>query len=231
MSSNQVKNSDLCLIGIFDTLSDELLTKIANNMVRRSYTPGQFIFIEGDSTTGLWFIIKGKVKIIKQSESGRLQGLCLVNRGKCFGSCPLFDTETNPANAQALNHVTLAILPREALQQLIYSDVAIATCLLKVYSERMGLLAHLGERLGTWTVGMRINDCLIAYAKPIDDTFIVELTHEEIATLVGTAREVVTRHLSELETLDLLTTSPARIILHDPDIIKSPCIAQKDTSQ
>ena len=227
MSSNQVKTSELHSIKVFQSLSHDLLEKLSLAMVRRHYTPGQFIFFEGDEATGLWFILDGKVKIIKQSEKGRLQGLCLANRGKCFGGCPLFDTDTNPANAQALDDVTLAILPRDALQDLIYSNVDIATSLLQVYSDRMGLLARLGECLGTWSVGMRINDCLIAHAKTEDNTLHVQLTHEEIASLVGTAREVVTRHLSELEDLELISISPGEITIHEPDIIMSPCITQQ----
>lgn len=230
MSKNQVKSSELRLIKSFGQLSDELLSKLSMSMVRRRYAPGQFIFFEDDKATGLWFILEGKVKISKQSDNGRLQGLCLANPGKCFGSCPLFDTETNPANAQALDEVTLAILPRDSVQDLIYSDVDIATSLLKVYTDRMGLLARLGECLGTWTVGMRINDCLIAHAKSVDNVSVVQLTHEEIATLVGTAREVVTRHLSELESADLIVTCPGEITLLEPEIIKSPCIAQQGDS-
>lgn len=224
MSSNQVKASDLRRIKGFE-LSDELLDQLAGNMVRRHYKAGQFIFFEGDEATGLWFILSGKVKIIKQSENGRLQGLCIANRGKCFGGCPLFDSDTNPANAQALDDVTLAVLPRNALQNVIYSNADIANSLLKVYTDRIGLLAGLGEQLGTWTVGMRINDSLIAHAKSKDNQYFVELTHEEIASLVGTAREVVTRHLSELEGLEFLSTSPGKIMLHDPEAIMGPCVA------
>ena len=194
MVHHPVKLEDLQTITSFSNLTDNQLELLASSMIRKNYNPGQFIFWEGDETIGLWFILKGKVKIIKQSDAGRLQGLCIINRGKCFGSCPLFDTETNPANAQALDEVILAILPRDALQRVIYQDSTIATCLLGIYNKRMTLLAQLGEALGTWPVGLRINDCLITHAQEKAPHYIVELTHEELATLVGTARETVTRH-------------------------------------
>jgi CRP/FNR family transcriptional regulator len=194
----------------FQNIRVEHLALIAQYMVRRTYPPGQFIFFEGEEAVGLWFILEGRVKIMKQSMNGRLQGLCLANRGKCFGSCPLFDEETNPADAQALNEVTLAVLPRDALQHLIYNDASIAKILLKVYTDRMGLLAKLGESLATWPVNIRINDCLIAHAVKTESQPIVSLTHEEVATLVGTAREVVTRHLSELESQNLIESVAAR---------------------
>jgi CRP-like cAMP-binding protein len=214
----------------FRDVDEALLENIAQYMIRRVYAPGQFIFFEGEEAVGLWFIVDGRVKIIKHSMNGRLQGLCVANRGKCFGSCPLFDDGTNPADAQALTEVTLAIIPHNVLQQLIYNDAAIARILLSVYNDRVGLLAKLGETLATWPVGVRINDCLIAHAVMAETHPVVRLTHEEVATLVGTAREVVTRHLSDLEQQHLIETHPNRIVLLDVESLKAPCIAQRGAS-
>jgi CRP-like cAMP-binding protein len=224
--NNQISISDINKLTAFCSLDSEQVSKIAQSMVRRTYIPGQFIFLEGDDSTGLWFILDGKVKIIKQSLTGRTQGLCLVDSGKCFGSCPLFDGDsTNPADAQALTDVTLAIIPRERFQDLITTDVAIALVLLKICHDRMGLLAKLGEYLGTWSVGMRINDCLIAHAESVSDRILVNLTHDNIATLAGTVREVVSRHLAELENLDIIACRPGMIDLRDIEGLKNSCIA------
>jgi CRP-like cAMP-binding protein len=94
------------------------LERLASVMVRQTYTADQLIFLEGDPAVGLWFLLDGRVKIIKQSVHGRIQGLCLMQPGKCFGSCPMFGIDTNPASAEAVDDVTLLILPRDALQNL-----------------------------------------------------------------------------------------------------------------
>lgn len=226
--ATQISVTELRKLKSFASLSAEQIQKISQYMVRRNYAPGQFIFFEGDDSTGLWLILNGKVKIIKQSSTGRMQGLCLVDSGKCFGSCPLFDGgDSNPADAQALTDVTLAVIPRQQIQELIYADVSIAITLLQVYHDRMDLLARLGECLGTWTVGMRINDCLIAHAEMWGDVLRVKLTHEDIATLVGTAREVVSRHLAELESIDIIKCNPGVIHLSELEALKSPCTAER----
>lgn len=228
--ANQISIIELRKLKSFSSLNDGQIQKISHCMIRRTYTPGQFIFLEGDDSTGLWFILEGKVKIIKQSSTGRMQGLCLVDSGKCFGSCPLFDSaDSNPADAQALMDVTLAVIPRQRIQELIYSDVSVATTLLQVYHDRMDLLARLGECLGTWTVGMRINDCLIAHAEMSHDKLQVKLTHEDIATLVGTAREVVSRHLAELESIDVIVCTPGVIYLLELEALKLPCTAERSS--
>lgn len=228
--TNQISVTELKKLKSFVSLGDEQIQKISQCMVRRNYAPGQFIFLEGNESTGLWFILDGKVKIIKQSSSGRMQGLCLVDSGKCFGSCPLFDSgDSNPADAQALTDVTLAVIPRQRIQELIYANVSIATTLLQVYHDRMDLLARLGECLGTWTVGMRINDCLVAHAETSDNTLLVKLTHEDIATLVGTAREVVSRHLAELESINIIECNPSIIHVLELEALKSPCTAERSS--
>jgi CRP-like cAMP-binding protein len=230
MTTTALTIDELRRLASFANVEEKQLEIIAQNMIRRTYIPGQFIFFEGEEAIGLWFIVEGRVKIMKHSMNGRLQGLCVANRGKCFGSCPLFDEGTNPADAQALTEVTLAIIPHNVLQQLIYNDAAIANVLLAVYNDRVGLLAKLGETLATWPVGVRINDCLIAHAVTAETHPVVRLTHEEVATLVGTAREVVTRHLSDLENQQLVETHPNKIILLDVESLKAPCIAQRGES-
>lgn len=214
-------------IPAFQQLEANSCEILAQNMIVRSYAAGQFIFLEGDEANSLWFIQSGTVRIIKQSHNGRQQAMCTVNKGKCFGTCPLFDQAANPADAQALTEVCLLILPRDILHRLVCQNPELARCLLSLYTERLKHLAKLGEALGTWTVGQRINDCLLAFAKDSRESLVVELSHEEIATLVGTAREVVSRYLAELETRQLIETKLRRITLLDIQALNTACLAQQ----
>lgn len=214
---------DLREIPAFHNLPDEQIHSLASVMVRRQYTPGQIIFLEGDHAGSLWFVFQGRVKIIKQSLNGRIQGLCLMDRGKCFGSCPLFDMEKNPATAQALDQVTLFILPEDALQRLTERDPQLVRALMSIYSQRLEHLSRVSEVLGAWTVADRINDCLLTYASRSKQQTTVELTHEKLAALSGTVREVVTRHLKLLETEGIIRNESGRIIILKPAGLTPPC--------
>lgn len=218
-----VSPDDLREISAFHTIPIEQVRHLAAVMVRRQYAPGQIIFIEGERSRSLWFVFQGRVKIIKQSLNGRIQGLCLMNRGKCFGSCPLFDMETNPATAQALDHVTLFVLPEAAFEQLKTHDPQLVKTLLHVYSQRLEHLARVSEVLGSWTVADRINDCLLTYADRDAPQPVVELTHEKLAVLSGTVREVVTRHLNLLEKEGIVRNETRRIIILNLDALLPPC--------
>ena len=223
--NSQIAVSEIKELKTFSSFTDKQLSQLVQYMVRRTYTPGQFIFLEGDESAGLWFILDGKVRILKQSLTGRTQGLCFIDSGKCFGSCPLFDSEnTNPADAQALTDVTLAIIPQEQFPDLVYADIDVAMAVLKICHHRMGLLAKLGERLGTWSVGMRIEDCLMTHVELVSGRMLVRLTHDNIATLVGTVREVVSRHLAELESLQIIKCCPGIIEVLQIKALQNSCI-------
>jgi CRP/FNR family transcriptional regulator len=227
MGNSQVNIEELQKLSAFAYLPHEQLKRLADVMVLRTYAPGQLIFLEGDSSDGLWFIASGRVRIIKQSLNGRVQGLCLVDRGKCFGSCPLFDGATNPANAQAIDEVTLLVLPREDLQRMIHNEPTVASVLLRVFSQRLSHLAKLGEGLGTLEVGHRINDCILAYAEDSMPHPVVSLTHDKLASMAGTVREVVTRHLAKLENEGVIRVEPGRIIVLQQDTLECGCLSAK----
>ncbi len=218
-----IKINELQQIPAFKEMQANQLAHLAAIMVRQTYTPGQIIFMEGEPSRSLWFVFEGRVKIIKQSLNGRIQGLCMMNRGKCFGSCPLFDMAKNPATAQALDNVILFILPEDALQQLKERDSHLVKALLYIYSQRLEHLAHVSEVLGVWTVADRINDCLLTYANQTEHQPAVDLTHERLAALSGTVREVVTRHLIDLEKEGIVQYQMGRIILLNPDALLPPC--------
>ncbi|MCB9449790.1 MAG: Crp/Fnr family transcriptional regulator [Anaerolineaceae bacterium] len=223
MDTLPVKFDDLREIPAFHDLPAGQVRSLAAVMVRRQYTPGQIIFMEGDHAGSLWFVSQGRVKIIKQSLNGRIQGLCLMDRGKCFGSCPLFDMEKHPATAQALDQVTLFILPEEALQQLTERDPQLVKALMFIYSQRLEHLSRVSEVLGSWTVSDRINDCLLIYANHDAEQPTVELTHEKLAALSGTVREMVTRHLSLLEKEGIVRNESKRIVILNTNALLPPC--------
>jgi CRP/FNR family transcriptional regulator, cyclic AMP receptor protein len=218
-----IKINELQQIPAFKEMQANQAAHIAAIMVRQTYAPGQIIFMEGEQSRSLWFVFEGRVKIIKQSLNGRIQGLCLMNRGKCFGSCPLFDMAKNPATAQALDPVTLFVLPEEAMHQLKERDPHLVKALLHIYSQRLEHLAHVSEVLGAWTVSDRINDCLLTYANRKEHQPTVELTHERLADLAGTVREVVTRHLTDLEKEGVVRNEMGRIIILNTDALLPPC--------
>ena len=221
--------ADVEQIPAFRQFTESQLALLASLLVRRHHASGELIFLEGDTTKGLWFVLEGRVRIIKMSEGGRVQALCVMNPGKCFGGCPLFSMERNPANAQALDDVVLLVLSHAETEYLRDQNPELLHVLLQIYSERLGLLAHLSERLGTWSVNARVNDMLLTYAEQDDQKLIVRFTHEKLAHLAGTVREVVTRHLTQLESHNVINQDQGVVEILDRDELQSACIVGNAT--
>lgn len=209
----------LLAISALADLPPESLARLAQIMVRRNAVAGEIIFLEGNPACGIWFIARGRIRIVRHSTTGRVQAMCMASAGKCFGGCPLFDGDINPASAQAVDDVTLLILPAEASRRLVRDDPCLARALLRVFTQRLAHLARLSEGLGTQTVASRIVDCLLAYADPAQTPPVVSLTHEKLAILAGTAREVVSRHLAHLAAKGLVRLEQGRIVLLDAEAL------------
>ncbi len=214
-----IEIEELHAISALAGLSPECLMRVAQVMVRRDCAAGEIIFLEGNPAHGIWFIVKGRVRIIRHSTTGRTQAMCMASAGKCFGGCPLFDGDINPASAQAVDDATLLILPAEASRRLIRDDPCLARALLSVFSQRLAHLARLSEGLGTQTVASRIVDCLLAYADHAQIPPVVLLTHEKLAILAGTAREVASRHLAHLAEKGVVRLEQGRIVLLDAEAL------------
>ena len=89
-----------------------------------------------------------------------------------------------------------------------------------LFNERLAHLARLSEGLGAWSVSLRIRDCLNIYADWTKDPPVVSLTHKQIADLVGSAREVFSRHLSRLARDGLIGVEVGQIVLLDREALE-----------
>ena len=204
-------------------LSEERLFALSKLMVKRGYAPGEIIFLEDEPAQGVWFILDGQVRIVKLSLHGRVQALCVAREGRCFGGCHLFDGDTNPAPAEAITPVELLILPGHMVEQLGHDDSELMYALLQIFSYRIALLARLGEGLGAWAVGARINDNLLRHAVKNGSHPVVPLTHEKLAELTGTVREVVSRHLARLEKQAVVQLEAGQIRLLNMEALRASC--------
>ena len=112
-------------IPLFDGLPTEQLDAIRRIAVEKRYDKGQTIFSEGDKTTGLFVIVKGRVKIYKMSSEGKEQILHIFEAGQSFGEVTVFTGQQMPANAQTLAKTQLLLFARNAFVDL---EIGRASC-------------------------------------------------------------------------------------------------------
>ncbi len=218
---------DLADIPFFAQLSPAERSHAAAVLHEHRYQAGGVIFLEGEPCPGLFFVKSGRVKIYKVAPSGREQVLCIMHPRTCFGGCPLFDGANNPAMAEALDPTILYVLDRAEAVALAERDHAAALTLLKIFSGRLRLLASLVERLSLRCVTARVAEVLLTYAdeRGLPQAHGIEvcldLSQHDLAALVGTAREVVTRTLRDMERKGIIHARGRRIVILDRERLAS----------
>ena len=199
---------------LFASLSDETLAQISRITTRRAYPAGNTILTEGEPCTAAYFIETGEVKIYRLSLQGREQVLLRLSAGDAFNLAPIFrDGAGNHAHAVALTQTQLLEIPANKFKRLcaLYSDLSLT--LLEDFAARLMRLTDLVESLSLRTVRARLARFLLDQADM--DGVTHRWTQDEIATHLGTVRDMIGRALREFNDAGLVRMERQRIILID----------------
>lgn len=203
---------DLRAIPLFATLDERTLADTSRRVHRCTFRPGQYILLEDEQPPGLFFVLRGRVRLSRTASDGREQVLAMIGPGENFNSVPIFDGQPNPATARAMSPVECLLLPREDLLALIRSHPDLALAALSEMAGRLRELVSLVEDLAFRSVRARLARQLLAEAA--EGT--AELTHQELAERTGTVREIAGRALRRLAEEGLVKLKRGRVIVLDP---------------
>lgn len=199
------KTEALSQISLFAALSDTERNVLAQRAVERRFSPGDMLFWEGEPCAGIFLILEGSVKIFRTSASGRELMLAIETAPSSVAELPLFDGGPYPASVRAIDPVVSLFINKNDFQQVCrqYPDVA-----LKVLAAVGGRLRHLVLLVESMTFGsvtQRLARLLLDVSKgAAGDTFDFPVTHQEIASRLGTVREVVSRNLARFRSDGLI---------------------------
>ncbi len=191
-------------VPIFAHLEEGELAKIASTVIYRRFRKGSIIFGEGDPGDFICFVKSGRVKIAKLTEDGREQILHFLQDGDLFGEVVLFDGGNYPATAEVLEASEIGMLRNLDLDNVIRSNTGIAVKLIKVLNRRLREAQTKVRDLALKDTFTRTVSLLLKMAgeggveKDGAIHIGVELSRQELANLIGTSRETVTRILSDL---------------------------------
>ncbi len=211
-----------------DLPSDDLELLLAHRS-ELSYKKGEKIFRERSYPSGIFYIRKGKVKKYKVDREGREQIIYVANTGEILGYHAILALDNYPDSAAVLEDSILLFIPREDfLMVLNQSDVLIRR-LLKTLSHEFAVMANNLALFSQRSVRERLALQLIVVREKYKDDFQpgvpveINMSRDDLASLVGTARENVVRILSEFKADGIVETRGRKIIV--PDIKKLVSIA------
>jgi CRP/FNR family transcriptional regulator len=191
---------------------------LADIAVPICYSAGTLVFVEGEPCAGLYLIEDGIVKISRFSKDGREFILHLSHPGDTFNDVAALDGQGNPVNATAHTDVLLWRLSREDLRAIADRHPKFAWALVEHMARRARFMVSIVQDLSMRNVRGRLAHLLLNQACDNDDNQVPRmLTQEEMASHLGTVREVVGRALRGLADEGIIEFDRHRIIILDED--------------
>jgi CRP/FNR family transcriptional regulator, cyclic AMP receptor protein len=218
------QNGFSCVLGktpLFAGLTGAEIEQLTRRMARKNYDAGQLLFSEGDPCNGLYVIARGRVRIFKTSVSGREQVLAINQSGESLAELPVFDGGPFPASAVAIEPSEIGYISRRDFHAFCREHPEVPLKVLAVIGARLRNLVGIIEELSFTTIRQRLVALLVKLAqkegrkteKGIE--FQLPASHQELASQLGTVRELISRNLARLQAEGLLEVSAREIVVKD----------------
>lgn len=206
---------------LFAGLSAMERESLGKRALRKAHSNGERLFTEDDACQGLFVIVSGAVRIFKSSPGGREQVLAIEGPGSSIAELPVFDGGPYPASAVAVGVTETVFISRKDFQAFCLEHPEFALKVLAVVGSRLRRLVAIVEELSFTTVRQRVIALLLRLSETEGThtthgvRFMLKSGHQEIASEIGTVRELVSRNLARLQAEDLIHMEGREILVKD----------------
>jgi CRP-like cAMP-binding protein len=208
-------------VPLFSGLSDASLAHLHQATVRKRYEKDTVLVEENDMGETLYMIITGRVKVTNIGPDGKEVILSVLGPGEFFGEMSLLDREPRSANVVTMVKTEMMLLRRQEFLNLLEGNKEILSKLLSTIS---GRLRHANQQIRSLAlldvlgrIARLLLDCSRKDGKKLLNGSIVfrRPTHQEIASMVGTSRETVSRMIGDLSRDGYIKISGKDIIIQE----------------
>ena len=214
--------TNLKAIPLFAHLTDEELARMSELTRRRKHPKGSVILFEDDPGDALYVVIEGQVKVVLIGEDGREVILATLADGDFFGEMSLIDDEPRSAHVIAMENSNLLVLRRHDFQRCLEDNPRIALGLLRALTKRLRLADSKIGGLVLLDVTGRVARLLLEMADENDGVVISrKVTHHQIAQMIGSSRETVSRTMRTLAEENLIEVAGKTISVRDREALES----------
>jgi CRP/FNR family transcriptional regulator len=204
---------------LFDGTSSDALRSLAAVTAVRKLRRDEILFSAGDAAQGMYVIVSGALRAFRNTPEGREQTIHVEHAGATLAEVPVFDGGPYPSTVQAEEHTVVLFLPRGAVHQFFLAHPGAALAALRLLAKRLRSVAGLAEKLALQDVTQRLAAMLMEEATRQADklkdgaSFSLPLSHQSIASRLGSVREVITRNLRKLAEEEIIEIRGHRIVV------------------
>jgi len=174
---------------------------------------GEIVILEGDPLEGYYILLKGAVKVYKQTREGKTVTLATWPAIGTLGDMSLIDRQEAGASVQALTDVDVLVIDCDIILRHMEKRPEVATVLMRGIVERLRFLQNRLLEIVSEPVDKRLVKILLSLSAQFGQE--VPLTHQDIADLAGVCRELVSKKLHQLQGTGVLVAKRGRVIILD----------------
>ncbi|WP_070119792.1 Crp/Fnr family transcriptional regulator [Bacillus marinisedimentorum] len=216
---------------IFKELSDTELDPILNISYPRQFKKRTLVFMQGDPLDKVYFIYSGSVKIYKTDMTGKEQIVSILQAGDMFPHVGFFRKGDYPGHAEILEDATLIVIPIEEFENIIMTYPDISIKLFRVLGEKIVDLQNRLEEQILSNSYEQIIKLLLRLSKnhgvEIEGgkfQLTTNFTNREMANMIGTSRETVSRTLNGFKKNGIITIEENGFFIIDSVRLKDELI-------
>lgn len=200
---------------LFSCLREEELLFLFERMIIRSFQKNTMVLYEQDDSQSLYVINKGRLKETKSQENGREVVIGMLSAGDYFGEIAMIDGGPRSTNVIATEDCELFMFQRRDILHLFTINPQLMFGFMMGLARRIRIASKKIESLALRNVYGRVTELLLDLAKPKKDQLMIDdpLTQQDIAIMVGSSREMVSRILKDLVTGDYISVKDRRITI------------------
>lgn len=216
-----------CIVREFSSLKalnkDELV-KMANCKTSKNIKKGELIFEEGEAVNGVFCVRNGVAKMTKLSTNGKDHIVKLAKKGELLGQRSLISDEPANLSAVALEDMQVCFIPKSEIIGFFNENNKFSMNVMKTICGDLKEADDLMVNMAQKTVKERLAYTLIYLQETFgineDKTLKLQLSREEISSIIGTATESCIRLLSEFKKLKLIDLIGKKIAIIDKITLK-----------
>jgi CRP-like cAMP-binding protein len=199
---------------LFRSLSSPAIDRVVAASSRSGLKRGDVLFDEGDDAAELFVVESGRIAIASRSPDGRESVYALMETGDVFGEMALFDRMGRSALARALEPSVVHAVPYEALRSVLEDDPTQLWGVVELLARRLRSMDNALADAVFLDVTGRTAKRLLELAGDADE-FVLPVTQEELAGLVGASRERVNKALASFIKLGWVEQRDRRYTITD----------------
>jgi len=207
-------------IPLLANLSEEDMLRVKTDLRVRQFAKRDIVVQKGAPGDSLLFLLSGSLQVIDVTEDGRAVGLRMLQPGDFFGEIAVINGSLRSASVVAMTPVLVALLPRATALYLFSHSPSVANQMLRFLAEKVQRDSEFRSLLSIHNTSRRLYTFLnLMKEKKEGDVHVVENlpTHQDIANMINTSRETVTRALLALSQAGIIQKGTHKITIVKPE--------------